>query len=124
MQDGIRGYNTDAARGADTFHPFKFVHYVGNVSGYMTEQTFNIAALYPQYSKLTVNNFLIYFPGTYINKGITDGSYAATGCQLPKASYDATKGILTANSGGLWYDSSNNNVDYRIGFGIGIIMYA
>lgn len=35
MQDGVRGYNTDAARGADTFHPF---------SSNLKIETFNASA--------------------------------------------------------------------------------
>lgn len=48
MQDGVRGFNTSAARGADTFHPFKsnaefkLVYSSGNILGTALSYTYTV----------------------------------------------------------------------------------
>ena len=89
--DGKYGYNTNANRGADTFHPFKGYEYLG------TGQSFDLSS-YSGYQNFTVDNFVFKATG-----GNNESSfyYTKDGSNIHAnggiiAQYNQSTGILTA----------------------------
>lgn len=103
-QDGVRGYNTDPGRGADTFVPFKKSPIlIGSRSGNGTINCTSING----YEKLSANDFLISI--TKYNTSVTGGGNMPSGKSfsvIPNKSYNPSTGILTL-SGCAWsiYDN-------------------
>lgn len=94
IKDGQQGYNTDPARGADTFHPFKNVEYLGEKQGSVSDRryaTFNISD-YANYQGITVDNI---FPTISYMKHYSNGDGAGT----MSWSYNPEAGMLTFDNG-------------------------
>ena len=93
VQDGVRGYNTDPGRGADTFVPFKKSPIlIGSRSGNGTINCTSING----YEKLSANDFLISI--TKYNTSVTGGGNMPSGKSfsvIPNKSYNPSTGILT-----------------------------
>ena len=88
--DGERGYNTDPARGADTFHPFKQKPKIiligsGNTAAAKTFSATSIKG----YNKLTSDNFFLRPSVHGQGGGSSRGSYGI--------SYNPATGIVTVN---------------------------
>ena len=88
--DGERGYNTDPARGADTFHPFKQKPKIiligsGNTAAAKTFSATSIKG----YNKLTSDNFFLRPSVHCQGGGSSRGSYGI--------SYNPATGIVTVN---------------------------
>ena len=93
VKDGERGYNSDPARGADTFRPFKIplqkIHLGNGTSN--SARTFSAKSI-KGYKKLTNANFAIVATGaSCFNYGGT-GGYGSL-----SLSYDQANGIVTVN---------------------------
>lgn len=94
IKDGQQGYNTDPARGADTFHPFKNVEYLGEKQGSVSDgryATFNISD-YANYQGITVDNI---FPTISYMVHYSNGDGAGT----MSWSYNPEAGMLTFDNG-------------------------
>lgn len=94
IKDGQQGYNTDPARGADTFHPFKNVEYLGEKQGSVSDgryATFNISD-YANYQGITVDNI---FPTISYMMHYSNGDGAGT----MSWSYNPEAGMLTFDNG-------------------------
>ena len=94
IKDGQKGYNTDPARGADTFHPFKNVEYLGEKQGSVSDgryATFNISD-YANYQGITVDNI---FPTISYMMHSSNGDGAGT----MSWSYNPEAGMLTFDNG-------------------------
>lgn len=94
IKDGQQGYNTDPARGADTFHPFKNVEYLGEKQGSVSDRryaTFNISD-YANYQGITVDNI---FPTISYMTHYSNGDGAGT----MSWSYNPEAGMLTFDNG-------------------------
>lgn len=94
IKDGQQGYNTDPARGADTFHPFKNVEYLGEKQGSVSDgryATFNISD-YANYQGITVDNI---FPTISYMMHSSNGDGAGT----MSWSYNPEAGMLTFDNG-------------------------
>ena len=104
--------------GADAVIPFKLLTRLGTVSGYQTSKTFNITAISSSYKSLTASDFLIDASGmSNAGRGGSESAYRAAHFYAPTKSYNASTGILTVNSGGFFYDSSDSSYDYKTGVG-------
>lgn len=101
IQNGVRGYNTDAARGADTFHPFKNsangaitvasdIYWSVTTNGSTNTKTVDVTSV-PGYHSLTADNFIINVKS--INSALTDGYMS-----FSSNSYDSDTGILTLSA--------------------------
>ena len=63
VKNGERGYNTDPARGADTFHPFR--GYLKIASGISGQKTFDLETLFPNnHGGFILDNFIISTTGS------------------------------------------------------------
>lgn len=94
IQDGVRGYNTDSKRGADTFTPFKKTVNLG------TGTRFDVS-LYSNHKKFTADNFIIKIERVTTSQSPTDNDQdnGNAGVNIsPTVSYDAEKGIVTVSS--------------------------
>lgn len=107
MKDGVRGYNIDAARGADTFSPFSqkpilLAANINSVNSYSYICT-NISG----YKNLTEDNFFLVFKG--IKKEAQ--SISTDRASMTKI-YSPTTGKLTVSQyylgAGLKYSSGSN----------------
>lgn len=104
--------------GADSVLPFKLLTRLGTVSGFQTSKTFNITAISSSYKSLTASDFLIDASGmSNAGRGGSESAYRAAHFYAPTKSYNASTGILTVNSGGFFYDSSDSSYDYKTGVG-------
>ncbi len=93
IQDGVRGYNTDSKRGADTFTPFKKTVNLG------TGTRFDVS-LYSNHKKFTADNFIIKIERVTTSQSPTDNDQdnGNAGVNIsPTVSYDAEKGIVTVS---------------------------
>lgn len=93
IQDGVRGYNTDPKRGADTFTPFKKTVNLG------TGTRFDVS-LYSNHKKFTADNFIIKIERVTTSQSPTDNDQdnGNAGVNIsPTVSYDAEKGIVTVS---------------------------
>ena len=93
IQDGVRGYNTDPKRGADTFTPFKKTVNLG------TGTRFDVS-LYSNHKKFTADNFIIKIERVTTSQSPTDSDRdnGNAGVNIsPTVSYDAEKGIVTVS---------------------------
>lgn len=93
IQDGVRGYNTDPKRGADTFTPFK------NTVNLGTGTRFDVS-LYSNHKKFTADNFIIKIERVTTSQSPTDNDQdnGNAGVNIsPTVSYDAEKGIVTVS---------------------------
>lgn len=93
IQDGVRGYNTDPKRGADTFTPFKKAVNLG------TGTRFDVS-LYSNHKKFTADNFIIKIERVTTSQSPTDNDQdnGNAGVNIsPTVSYDAEKGIVTVS---------------------------
>lgn len=98
VKDGIRGYNTDAARGADTFVPFR----AGGITllgKYTAISTYDLSGI-KGYKNLIVDDFLCVSStgGTSGSKYENDSNgtiQLSIGYTAPQLSYVASTGILT-----------------------------
>lgn len=93
IQDGVRGYNTDPKRGADTFTPFKKAVNLG------TGTRFDVS-LYSNHKKFTADNFIIKIERVTTSQSPTDSDQdnGNAGVNIsPTVSYDAEKGIVTVS---------------------------
>lgn len=93
IQDGVRGYNTDPKRGADTFTPFKKAVNLG------TGTRFDVS-LYSNHKKFTADNFIIKIERVTTSQSPTDRDQdnGNAGVNIsPTVSYDAEKGIVTVS---------------------------
>lgn len=89
--DGERGYNTDPARGADTFHPFKQKPKIiligsGNTAAAKTFSATSIKG----YNKLTSDNF-------FLRASIAAGAGGGSSSGSYGISYNPASGIVTVN---------------------------
>ena len=100
-QDGVSGYNTDAARGADTFVPFssKFLAgnaiFLGSISGGSFSQ--NLSA-YKGFEKLTADNFIVDIksaPQVNCKNSASSGNYGTNGGFTISKSYNKNTGIVS-----------------------------
>lgn len=106
-QDGVRGYNTDAARGADTFYPFSGGQFPDLTQGYilpLINNTFDVKTIAPKkYKEYTSANFraVISSLGSYNQTNNSDGGNVNTYSinQNPSCSYNPNTGIVTVNPG-------------------------
>lgn len=93
IQHGVRGYNTDPKRGADTFTPFKKTVNLG------TGTRFDVS-LYSNHKKFTADNFIIKIERVTTSQSPTDNDQdnGNAGVNIsPTVSYDAEKGIVTVS---------------------------
>lgn len=101
IKDGVRGFNTDPARGADTFNPFKkstvlylgnviWTHYTGKTNTYNFTQVIIDAGLNP--SDYTKDN-IFFRPKSTTYKSYTDDS------QTVARQYTYSNGVITTTSG-------------------------
>lgn len=93
IQDGVRGYNTDPKRGADTFTPFKRAVNLG------TGTRFDVS-LYSNHKKFTADNFIIKIERVTTSQSPTDNDQdnGNAGVNIsPTVSYDVEKGIVTVS---------------------------
>lgn len=104
IQNGVRGYNTDAARGADTFHPFKQgIELVGSVAAestsYTSDESFSLdCSGVNGFELLTVDSFLFVPTSNRMaaNGDSGGGSFNGTYSLAPSnLAYDAKNGLLT-----------------------------
>ena len=106
IKNGKRGFNTDPARGADTFYPFRQspILLATDIDSFNSYSY--ICTNLPEYPKLTADNFLMVIKR--IQK--TANSLSDTG-NIVKT-YDATTGRLTINkyflASGLKFASGSN----------------
>lgn len=106
-QDGVSGYNTDAARGADTFHPFSGGQFPDLTQGYilpLINNTFDVKTIAPKkYKEYTSANFsaVVSSLGSYNQTNNSDGGNVNTYSinQNPSCSYNPNTGIVTVNPG-------------------------
>ena len=114
VQNGQRGYNTDPARGADTFSPFREEIILGERlirSGLTATTTINMADYCEDISKVTIDNFL--FTITNINAycwswghpSDTHGPDTNNNFSPVTGSYDSISGILTVTISAPTYGS-------------------
>jgi hypothetical protein len=107
VQDGVRGYNTDAARGADTFVPFSDSQFPDLTQGYilpLTQNSFDMKTIAPnKYKEYTTANFkaAVTALGSYSQSNNSDGGNVGTRSinQNPSCSYNPDTGIVTVNPG-------------------------
>lgn len=100
IKDGQRGYNTDPARGADTFSPFSSIpELISSSIASNIARTFDVSSRL-LHSKYTVDNFYL------VAKGVSFGTSSAVHNNLEK-SYDPNTGILSV-SAAVNYHNSNN----------------
>lgn len=100
IKDGQRGYNTDPARGADTFSPFSSIpELISSSVASNIARTFDVSSRL-LHSKYTVDNFYL------VAKGVSFGTSSAIHNNLEK-SYDPDTGILSV-SAAVNYHNSNN----------------
>ena len=100
IQEGVRGYNTDPARGADTFSPFSDIpELISSSVASNIARTFDVSSRL-LHSKYTVDNFYL------VAKGVSFGTSSAIHNNLEK-SYDPDTGILSV-SAAVNYHNSNN----------------
>lgn len=97
-QDGQYGYNTDPARGADTFSPFSNTVDLGDISASSQsssgtrDSTFDLST-YIGYSDISAND-IIFMPLEWKNTAMQNANLAAL--QTPRVkSYDNMTGIVT-----------------------------
>lgn len=98
VKDGIRGYNTDAARGADTFVPFRSGG-ITLLGKYTAISTYDLSGV-KGYKNLIVDDFLCVSStgGTSGSKYENDSNgtiQLSIGYTAPQLSYVASTGILT-----------------------------
>lgn len=99
-QDGQYGYNTDPARGADTFSPFSSLpELIASSNESNIGRTFDVSSR-PLHSKYTADNFYL------IAKGISFGTSTLLNNTLEK-SYEASTGILTVSAAANHYNTNN-----------------
>lgn len=108
IKNGERGYNTDAARGADTFIPFRqkpilLASDINSLNVYS-----HICTTIANYQKLTTDNFFVVFKAI----GITGLGGNNTGAFTK--SYNPTTGKLTINKYYQYQDSSSHIAMYVI----------
>ncbi len=90
VKDGERGYNTDPARGADTFSPFKRKPQIVLIGSGNTTATKTFSATSIKgYNKLTSDNFFLRPSVHGQGGGSSRGSYGI--------SYNPATGIVTVN---------------------------
>lgn len=107
VKDGVRGYNTDAARGADTFNPFRQKP-VLLASGISSLNPYSyICTSISGYEKLTSSNFLIVLRSINHTAQSIDTDHNAI-----TKTYNANTGKLTISqcylAKGLKYTSGSN----------------
>ena len=104
VKNGVRGYNTDPARGADTFSPFRKEIVLGEClirSGLTTSTTINMAGRCEDISKVTINNFLFVitsinaFCWSWGHPSDTHGPDTSNDFVPVTGSYNPANGILT-----------------------------
>ena len=97
VKDSVRGYNTDPARGADTFCPFRSsptIKYIGAYEG--KAKTYSCIDI-PGYNNLTAENFVFKNIRAKANSG---SQYTGTQVGNPIwLSYNNNTGALTASGG-------------------------
>ena len=101
IKDGVRGYNTDPARGADTFHPFNSAQVLKtlNFTGPQQNQTIDCTHI-SGYKNLTVDNFYYKMPNGKNYSASADGSGKISATLVcPTLTYNNGTGILTVNNG-------------------------
>lgn len=101
IQEGVRGYNTDPARGADTFSPFKGPiqkQYVSEALISTASHTIDLSS-YADHEKWTIDNFSTELIGTagVIGNGSENANFSMN--------YNPETGILTCNAGRLHHNA-------------------
>lgn len=108
IKNGVRGYNTEAARGADTFYPFKQspILLASNISSLNTYS--HICTTIANYQKLTADNFFTVF------KTIGKTTLGSNNTGTFTKSYDPTTGKFNIGKYYQYQDSSSHIAMYVI----------
>ena len=122
--DGKYGYNTNANRGADTFHPFSGIEYLGEGT------TFDVSS-YSGYQNFTVDNFIVEAVGSSSGNGshnhssnFTDTNTAQVSCSINAGkTYNPSTGILTALVSTSAQGGANGYPSASCGASIGVKAY-
>lgn len=100
IKDGIRGYNTDSARGADTFSPFSSTpELIATSIQSNIARTFDVSS-HPLHHKYSEDNFYL------VAKGLAYGTSSLLNNSLTK-SYDPSTGILSVSIAVNHYDTNS-----------------